>query len=202
MKSGARFQLRSPIAGTVLEREGMRGQVVDPAKSLLRIADLSALWLTVHAFERDAVRVKSSSLARVSFPALPGRTFTGTVALVGTHVEPSSRTVPIRVRVDNSAGELRPGMSASAWVSMGEVGDTIVSVPAASVQRLREGWVVFVPRGADRFEMRSVGRGRDLGGEIEILSGLAAGEIVVVDGAFLLKAESEKARGEGEHHEH
>ena len=50
--------------------------------------------------------------------------------------------------------------------------------------------------------MRTVGRGRDLGGEVEVLSGLAAGETVVVEGAFLLKAEAEKAEGAGEHHDH
>jgi len=50
--------------------------------------------------------------------------------------------------------------------------------------------------------MREVGRGRDLGGEVEVVSGLQAGETVVVEGAFLLKAEAEKSRGEGEHHDH
>ena len=63
--------------------------------------------------------------------------------------------------------------------------------------------MVFLPaRRANSFEIRKVGRGRDLGGEVEILSGLEGGETVVVDGAFLLKAEAEKARGMGEHHEH
>jgi cobalt-zinc-cadmium efflux system membrane fusion protein len=62
--------------------------------------------------------------------------------------------------------------------------------------------VVFIPQGQDRFEVRRVGRGRDLAGEVEILSGLKATEMVVVEGSFLLKAESDKARGEGEEHEH
>ena len=62
--------------------------------------------------------------------------------------------------------------------------------------------MIFLPRGKDRFEIRPVGRGRDLGGEVEVVSGLQAGETVVVEGAFLLKAEAEKSRGEGEHHEH
>jgi cobalt-zinc-cadmium efflux system membrane fusion protein len=75
-------------------------------------------------------------------------------------------------------------------------------VPVASLQRLDDAWVVFVPRGEAVFEVRRVGRGRDLGGEVEIVSGAAAGERVVVDGAFLLKAEAEKARGEGAHHDH
>jgi cobalt-zinc-cadmium efflux system membrane fusion protein len=93
-------------------------------------------------------------------------------------------------------------MSASAWVPLGDAAETIVAVPAAALQRSQEGWSVFVPRSPSEFEVRAVGRGRDLGGEVEVVSGLAPGELVVVEGAFLLKAEREKARGAGAHHEH
>jgi membrane fusion protein, heavy metal efflux system len=97
---------------------------------------------------------------------------------------------------------LRPGMSATARVRLGDAGEMIVAVPAASLQRMQEEWRVFIPKTEGAFEMRTVGRGRDLGGEVEIVSGLRSGENVVVEGAFLLKAEAEKARGEGEQHEH
>jgi cobalt-zinc-cadmium efflux system membrane fusion protein len=94
-------------------------------------------------------------------------------------------------------------MSASAWLPVGEAGAAVLAVPVAALQRLDEKWVVFVPRKeAHTFEIRPVGRGRDLGGDVEILSGLKGGETVVVDGAFLLKAEAEKAKGMGEQHEH
>jgi cobalt-zinc-cadmium efflux system membrane fusion protein len=63
-------------------------------------------------------------------------------------------------------------------------------------------WLAFVPETPQEFEMRPVGRGRDLGTEIEVVSGLKAGETVVVEGAFLLKAEAEKRLGGGEEHEH
>ena len=65
---------------------------------------------------------------------------------------------------------------------------------------MRDRWCVFVPKDASTFEIRPVGRGRDLAGEVEIVSGLRAGETVVVDGAFLLKAETEKTAGEHEEH--
>jgi cobalt-zinc-cadmium efflux system membrane fusion protein len=197
----ARFQLRAPAAGVVIDRDVARGQMVEPSHALFRVADLSRLWLTVHVFERDAVRVSPGAEARVTLPALPGRLFLGTVALVGRRVEPASRTVAVRVELDNADGVLRPGMSATAWLPLG-AGAMVVAVPAASVQRVHDGWAVFLPRGEGAFEVRQVGRGRDLGGEVEILQGLTPGETVVVEGAFLLKAEAEKARGEGEHHEH
>ncbi len=198
----ARLVLRSPLAGTVIERNVVAGQMTDPSRPLFRIGDLSRLWLTVHAFERDAVRIRPGSAVRASFPALPGRVFTGKVTLVGRQVDMASRTIPVRIDVENSEALLRPGMSATAFVSLGDAGGTIVAVPAASLQRMQDEWRVFLPKGEGAFEMRTVGRGRDLGGEVEIVSGLQPGEEVVVEGAFLLKAEAEKARGEGEQHEH
>jgi cobalt-zinc-cadmium efflux system membrane fusion protein len=200
--SAALLILRSPIPGTVIERNVVAGQMTDPSKPLFRVGDLSRLWLTVHAYERDAVRLRTGSTARVTFPALPGRSFTGAVTLVGRQVDVVSRTIPVRVEIENSAGVLRPGMSAAAWVRLGDDGGTVVAVPATSLQRLQDEWRVFIPKGEGMFEVRTVGRGRDLGGEIEIVSGLQPGERVVVDGAFLLKAEAEKARGEGDHHDH
>jgi cobalt-zinc-cadmium efflux system membrane fusion protein len=198
----SRFPLRSPTGGTILERNVALGQLADPARPLFRIADLAQLWLIVHAFERDAVRVKVGTAAGAAFPALPGRTFSGTVRLVGSQVDLNSRTIPIRIELMNPGGLLRPGMSATASVLLETEGGVILAVPAAAPQRLQDGWAVFLPQTEDRFEIRPVGRGRDLGGEVEIVSGLQAGETVVVEGAFLLKAEAEKSRGEGEHHAH
>jgi len=200
--SDARLVLRAPLAGTVIERNVVAGRMTDPSKPLFRIGDLSRLWLVVHAFERDAVRIHPGSTVRASFPALPGRVFTGTVTLVGRQVDVASRTIPVRIDVDNREALLRPGMSATSFIRLGDAGGTIVAVPAASLQRMQDEWRVFLPKGDGAFEMRTVGRGRDLGGEVEIVSGLRPGEDVVVEGAFLLKAEAEKARGEGDQHEH
>lgn len=194
--------LRSPIDGTVIERVAIQGQMAEPAQPLFRIGDMSRLWLVVHAFERDAVRLAAGSMARVSFAALPGRAFNGNVTLIGKQVDASSRTIPVRIEVTNSEQLLRPGMSATAWVPVGKSSEKVIAVPVAALQRIGNEWVVFLRTGQDTFEIRPVGRGHDLGTEIEIVSGLKAGERVVVEGAFLLKAEAEKARSEGSEHEH
>jgi cobalt-zinc-cadmium efflux system membrane fusion protein len=198
---GSRFALRAPVSGTVIDRAVVQGQVTEPAQTLFKVGDLSVLWLIAHASERDAVRVRPGSQARVAIPALPGVSLTGRVAVVGSQVEVSSRTIPVRIELANHAGVLRPGMSATVWLPVGE-GTPLIAVPVAALQRLEDKWSVFMPRGEGVFEVRPVGRGRDLGGEVEILSGLQAGDTVVVEGAFLLKAEAEKARGQGEQHEH
>lgn len=194
------FVLRSPISGVVIERTAVLGQMLDPATPAFRVGNLATLWLTVHASERDAVRIERALPARLTFTALPGRDFEGTVALVGKHVERESRTVPIRVDVRNRDGVLRPGMSATAAVRIGGDDASILSVPVAAVQRVRNEWSVFLPRDQRTFEIRRIGRGRDLGTEVEVLSGLQAGETVVVDGAFLLKAHAEK--GDAGHDDH
>lgn len=199
---GAGFVLRSPIGGSVLERRAARGGMASPSTPLFTVGDLSLLWLMAHGFERDALRIPLGASAEVTFAALPGRTFTGKVGAIGTEVDAGSRTLPIRIEVANDGGDLRPGMSATARVPLGGQGQGVVAVPAAALQRLSQTWCVFVPHGPGKFEVRPVGRGRDLGGDVEVLNGLAAGELVVLDGAFLLKAEVEKSRGEGEEHAH
>jgi membrane fusion protein, heavy metal efflux system len=196
-----RFSLRSPIAGTLIERNAVQGRMVEPSQPLFRIGDLSHLWLTVHAFERDAVRVRPGTIARVTFLALPGKAFTGKVILIGRQVDLDSRTIPVRIEIANKDGVLRPGMSANAFLKVGNEMGTLLAVPAASLQRVGERWVLFIPRSEDTFEIREVGRGRDLGSEVEVLSGLKAGETVVVDGSFLLKAQAEHKRGGGEDHD-
>jgi membrane fusion protein, heavy metal efflux system len=194
------FVLRSPVGGAVIERNAVVGQMLDPASPAFRVGNLSTLWLTVHAFERDAVRIQQGVTARVSFPALPGQDFEGTVTNVGRHVERESRTVPVRIDVNNRNNLLRPGMSATATLPVGTGGSAILTVPVASVQRVRNEWCVFLPKDVNHFEIRRIGRGRDLGDEVEVLSGLRTGETVVVDGAFLLKAQAEK--GESAHDPH
>ncbi len=202
-EGGSGLMLRAPVAGTVIDRDVVVGQLADPSKTLFRIGDLSKLWLVAHVFERDAVRVQVGTTGIASFAALPGKTIEGKIVWIGREVETASRTVPVRLEIPNPDGVLRPGMSASVSMPVGEVGGQVVAVPIAAVQRVGDKWSVFVPRGPGAFEAKAVGRGRDLGGEVEILSGLAPGEEVVVDGAFLLKAEFDKARGEGGHdHEH
>lgn len=197
------FVLKAPIDGTVVERTARLGQMADPSQPLFRIGDLSSLWLIVHAFERDAVRLKPGAEARVTLAAFPGQEFAAKVGHVGQQVDPRSRTIPVRLELDNGKGLLRPGMSASASIPLGEPGATLTAVPAPALQRLENGWVVFLPTPeAGVFEQREVGRGRSLGTQVEVLSGLKVGDEVVVEGAFLLKAEVEKSRGGGDEHGH
>ena len=199
---GSLFLVRSPLAGSVLERRAVLGQYAEPSMPLFTIADLSRVWVVAQAFERDAVNVRIGSTAHVTLAALPGQEFDGRVSLVGRQVDRGSRTLPIRIELTNRGGTLRPGMSASSRLEVAGASQMTLAVPAAALQRVGDRWLAFVPKGPYEYEMRPVGRGRDLGNDVEVVSGLRAGETVVVEGAFLLKAEAEKRAGGGDEHGH
>src|SRR6185436_3606203 len=194
------FSLLAPISGTVLERTAVQGQTADPSRPLFRIGDLTTLWLIVQAPERDVLRVRTGSPAEITLAALPDQKLQGRIDWIGREVDPQSRTVPVRIVLPNSGGQLRPGMFATAWLRTGDAEERVVAVPATSLQRMDNRWVVFLPRGEGTFEVRPVERGRDLGNEVAVLAGLKPGERVVVEGAFVLRAEAEKNEGGGEHH--
>jgi membrane fusion protein, heavy metal efflux system len=190
--------IKAPLAGTIIERTVVVGQLADPSKTLFRVGDLSTLWLLAHVFERDAVRVQTGATGTASFAALPGKSTPAVIKWIGREVDKSSRTIEIRLDVPNPDGNLRPGMSANVSIPLAEIGAApVVVIPAAAVQRVGSSWAVFIPHGPGEFAIRQIGRGRDLGAEVEVLSGLKSGDEVVVDGAFLLKAEADKASGGG-----
>ena len=195
----ALFPVRSPIDGQVLDRRAVIGKYADPVSAMFVVADLSRVLVIVHAFERDAVNVKPGTVAHVTLAARPGEEFDGRVTQVGQQVESGSRTLPVRIALANRNGLLRPGMSANVRLELGGTGRRLLTVPADALQRVGDRWLAFVPRNEHEFEMRPIGRGRDLGNDVEVVSGLRAGEPVVVEGAFLLKAEAEKRGGGAEH---
>jgi cobalt-zinc-cadmium efflux system membrane fusion protein len=196
------FYVRSPLSGRVIDRHAILGQHADTASPLFTVADLSRVWLIAQVFERDAVNLRVGSIGHVTLAALPGQEYDGRVTQIGRQVDAGSRTVPVRVELSNTDGVLRPGMSANTRLEVAGQTDTILVVPAAALQRVGEQWLAFVPQTPQEFEMRPVGRGRDLGNDVEVVSGLKAGETVVVEGAFLLKAEAEKRAGAGDEHGH
>ena len=196
------FYVRTPVGGRIISRTAIRGRFADEATALFTVADLSRVWLIARVFERDAVNLQIGSIAHVTLAALPGQEFDGRITQIGRQVDAGSRTVAVRVELANADGVLRPGMSANARLEVMGQTQTALVVPAAALQRVGERWLVFVPHGSEEFEMRPVGRGRDLGNDVEVVSGLKAGETVVVEGAFLLKAEAEKRAGGADEHGH
>ncbi len=187
-RGGSRTSLlvRSPIAGTVLEHHAFPGESAAEDDALFEIADLAHLWLLAHVSEADATHLHEGDVARVSFPSGSTAPIELPIALVAPRVD--ERTLSVEVRMDlENPGSLRPGMIATVIFTPPSEGATLV-VPSGAVQHTAIGWCVFVPQSETEMEVRPVARGRDLGGEVEILDGLSAGDQVVLRGAFVLRA--------------
>jgi cobalt-zinc-cadmium efflux system membrane fusion protein len=198
---GGHFDVVAPYDGVVVESHASRGEVVGPADQLFTIADLTRLWIELDIFERDFSSVSEGQDVDVTTVAWPGRSFAARIVYVGDILDVQSRTVRARVELDNSDGALKPGMFATAFIRTA-AGETVVGVPRDAVQNVDGDDVVWVPGDEPgAFVATPVLLGRELsGGMVEIESGLAAEEPLVVVGAFTLKAELAKDEFGG--HEH
>ncbi len=196
---GSTMGITTPIDGIVVEQTATLGQTVDPQNTLFVVMDLRRVWLQVDVYEQDLAQVSAGQTAAVRLKAAPGEELSGVVENVGALVDPKSRTVKVRVVLDNARGILKPGMFATVTI-VGTAGEKRrgLYVPSEAVQRLGKEHVVFVSRGENTFEPRRVEVARDGAEWTEIARGLASGESVVTKGAFALKSELKKDELGGE----
>jgi cobalt-zinc-cadmium efflux system membrane fusion protein len=175
----------SPAAGTVIDRMVTVGQFV-PADStpLLTIADLSSVWVLVDVFERDIHLIRVGQTVQVTAVAYPERRFTALVQRIDDKVNAESRTLKVRLLVDNPEMLLKPEMFISASVEIG--GGTSLSAPARAVFTEAGKSYVYVQTGPRTFERRAVNAAPRGAGRLHILSGLRPGDKVVTEGTLLV----------------
>lgn len=200
--SGPDMTLVSPIDGTLVERHATQGENVSPGDSLFVIADTSKVWIIGQAYERQLSRVTAEMKATVTLTAFPSKSWDGQVSYIGATLSESTRTLPIRVEIENTDGLLRPGLFGTLRLFPGQLENSGVLVPLTAIQELNGNPVVFVPENKEgKFAAQPVTLGRENRQEVEILNGLKSGAPIVVDGGFILK--SELMRGQlGHGHEH
>ena len=180
--------LYSPISGFVIERNAYAKQRVTPDMPLYTLADLSTVWVIADVFEYEAAGVRLNQPARLTLTSVPGRTFQGRVSYILPQVDPATRTLKVRIAFENPGMALRPDMYGEVDIATG--GARKLVVPETAVLNSGETQRVFVDRGNGYFEPRDVTIGAQTDHRIEILSGLKAGERIVVSGNFLLDSES------------
>lgn len=198
----ALYELRAPVDGRVVEKHLTRGEIVEPKDPLFTVADLRRVWIWIDVYERDLARVHAGDAAEVRTDAFPERLFLGRVSYVGDRVETATRVVRSRIEVDNSDGTLRPGMFARVRLTPaagGGANDGALVIPVGAVQRSGEGFVAFVKVAENTYLRRALRLGRRATDYAEVVDGLAAGEAVVSQGAFILKSEAAKASMGGGH---
>jgi Cu(I)/Ag(I) efflux system membrane fusion protein len=180
--------LASPAGGVVMSRVARVGLAVEPGLELMEIADLSAVWLDARFYEYEARHVRVGQPVTVRLPNDPGASLAGTIDYVYPTLDEGTRTLSARVVLGNDFGQLRPGMYADVLLDV-DLGQALV-IPDDAILDTGRRQVVFVALGGGRFTPREVTVGERSDGRAQVLSGLEAGEQVVVKAAFLLDSES------------
>jgi len=190
---GGRISLRAPLDGTVLVMHAVSGEVAKTDESLLTVGDNTTVWVWADLYERDLAAVKKGQAAQklaaaISVKAYPGEEFPGTVDLVSPAMDEASRTVKVRVQVKNDDGRLLAGMFATVKLYLPGTDETL-AVPKAAVLEDEGRSFVFVHYQGEYYVRRPVVRGRTWAGWVEIKKGLEPSQVVVVEGAFLMKSD-------------
>ncbi|UXY14082.1 efflux RND transporter periplasmic adaptor subunit [Chitiniphilus purpureus] len=195
-RSLARYELRAPLDGTVIEKHLTAGEAVKEDATLFQIADLSDVWAEFAVYPRNLEQIKLGQQVTVR-AGEGGIAATGKVAYIGALVGEKTRTATARVTLPNPDGRLRPGMFVNIEVAQGHI-KVPVAVKADAIQSVEGRNVVFVREG-ERFEPRPVVLGRQTGSLIEIRSGLKSGQRYAAANSFVVKAELGKATAEHSH---
>ncbi len=189
--AGGTDQLKvlAPRSGVVLDVGAATGELsksLDAPQPLCTIADLSTIWVEGEIQEQDLKGLKSGAAAQITITAYPEEKWAGRVSVVGDAVDPTTRTLKVRVELANTQLRLKPDMFAT--VRLLRSSSQGLLIPATAVDREGQKAYAFVGTGNNRFERREVVLGRTLDDNVEIVSGLTAGATIVSEGSVLLRA--------------
>lgn len=176
----------SPASGVVSQVHIAVGEVLGPEKSAFTITDLTTIVVAADIPEVDFSKVKYGSLVTIQVVSYPDQVYHSTIDYIGERVNEETRTVPIRVMLDNPQYRLKSNMFAELDIETEP--KTLLACPKAALQDYHGRKVVFV-KTANGFQERPVAIGGTHGGYLEVLSGLVDGEEVVTDGAVMLRTQ-------------
>ena len=180
--------IMAPRSGVVLERMAVEGMMAGAGETLFRIADTSTVWVIAEVPESALMDIATRAKVSVSFQGLTGAPLTSTIDTIYPELDMTTRTAKLRLELPNPDGRLRPNMFADVEIMLGQA--PVVQVPEGAVIDTGDRQVVILDLGDGRFRPEPVTVGRRGGGMIEIVSGVAAGDVVVSSATFLIDAES------------
>ena len=191
----------SPVDGFVTKREVYEKMYLQLETELYELVDLSTVWVNAEIYEFEVPYVKVDQPVTMSLSYFPGRTYTGKVAYIYPTVDPTTRTVKVRLEFSNPDFDLKPDMFAEAQLNISY--GTQIFVPQEALLDAGTEQIVFVALGDGYFEPRKVQLGARLDGRIIVLSGVKPGERIVTSGNFLIDSESRlKSAMGGMKHQH
>nr|WP_294907958.1 efflux RND transporter periplasmic adaptor subunit [uncultured Lacibacter sp.] len=177
----------SPAAGTITTLDIREGDYVMDGGTIVKLADLSGLWAEAQVYTSQLAAIDVNGTATVQFPDMDGLSINGRIEFVNPEINPDTRINLIRVAVPNNGNRLKPGMP--AYVVLKSRQRSSLSLPVDAVIRDGKGATVWIRTGTNSFKSKMVETGLESGDRIEIKSGIAAGDVVVIAGAYLLHSE-------------
>jgi membrane fusion protein, heavy metal efflux system len=183
--------IKAPISGTVADREVTLGESgEDAGKPIMTILNDRSVLVAANVYEKDLNQIQVGQQVRVKVASLPNRTFVGRISVIGATVEGETRVVPVKAELDNPDGLLKPGMFAELNLLTGRTSAPVLVIPqSAVVETSDQKTVVFVQNG-NAYQPAEVSLGKRSGELVEIKSGLFDGDIVVMQRANQLYAQS------------
>ncbi len=192
----------APISGKVADREVTLGQSFEDAGGkLMTIVNDSRVFSTANIYEKDLDKVKMGQRVRVKVASLPNRTFTGRIARIGSLVQGETRVVPVQAELDNSTGQLKPGMFAELEVITNRTSTAMLAIPSSAVVEANGKKLVYVQNG-NAFQSADVTLGQTSGDLVEVKNGLFDGDLVVTQRVPQLYAQSLRGGSKSDSHEH
>jgi Cu(I)/Ag(I) efflux system membrane fusion protein/cobalt-zinc-cadmium efflux system membrane fusion protein len=176
-------------SGTVLEKNVLDGQKIMAGMPLMKIANLSNLWLTADVYEYELANIKEGAKAEIRFNYLPGKIYEGKVAFVYPTLESKTRTAKMRIDVNNVNGELKPSMFANVVIEGKNLGSHPI-IPENAVLRGGRKNMVIIALGDGKFKPQEVTLGGYADGYYQVLDGLSEGTEIVTSAQFLIDSES------------
>jgi membrane fusion protein, copper/silver efflux system len=177
----------SQDAGFITSLEISEGGNVAEGGSVFRLADLSTLWAEVQIYSSQLSTIDKGGDAIVQFPDMPGKEVKGKIEFLNPEINPDTRINLIRVSISNANHQLKPGMS--AYVTLKNSQYNALTLPVDAVIRESHGASVWIQTSKNKFKYIMVAPGLESNDRIEIKSGLKAGDVVVISGAYLLNSE-------------
>ena len=183
------LHIHSTAEGVVIKKDVVEGMQVMPGETMYEVADLSRVWVNANVYESEIPLVSIGQEALFTLIAAPGKFFKGKITYIFPFMDPKTRTVTVRLEFANPKMELKPDMYGQAIIQTGSARQG-VTISSQAVLRTGERAIVFIDLGEGRFAPREVAIGTENEGRMEILSGVKAGERVVISAQFLMDSES------------
>jgi len=181
--------LYAPFNGTVLTKNVIEGEMVKAGMEIIKMADLSTLWLKADIYESDLGKISIGSQVEANFSYNTGKTYKGKISFIYPTVNITTRTVTVRIDLTNINDELKPSMFGNVTIKGNNLGE-VLAVPETAVLRSGKNNIVILSLGEGKFKPVDVKLGLYSEGYYQILSGLKLNDVIVSSGQFMIDSES------------